>query len=141
MYQLRATGLPDTIWYKEHSTNILLYHSRCTIYGRTEIGHNFWKPVTKRTPYMLWNLTVYGFIGRTEIGHIFWKPVTKRTPYMQWDVTIKKLVKLHYIKYFTNNKLSILHHIRLLLLHQCLQNRSFELLHSICLLNLVPYYK
>ena len=90
-------------------------------------------------------MTMYGVIGRTEMSDIFWKPVTKNTTIYAVEFDKKKMVKLHYINYFTNyftnNKLSILHHIRLLLLHQCLQNQSFELLHSICLLNLVPYYK
>jgi hypothetical protein len=41
------------------------------------MSHIFEKPVTKILPYMLWNLTVYGFIRRTEMSRIFEKPVTK----------------------------------------------------------------
>jgi biopolymer transport protein ExbD len=37
---------------KEDSPNILLYHTRCTIYGRTEMSDNFNKSLVFLTPYI-----------------------------------------------------------------------------------------
>ena len=53
--QLCATGVPGPC-VKEHSANILLTLLFVRYIGRTEIGHNFWKPVTKRPLYMQWIL-------------------------------------------------------------------------------------
>jgi len=68
---------------REHSAYIILYHTRSAIYGRTEIGHNFWKPVTK-------NNTIYAMDICKDFMNIFIdfslsKYSRKSVPKVFWD--------------------------------------------------------